>query len=517
MDFEIKAIHVLGPALATAAMFVIGRNLVRKESGKNINGLGAVILFASAILFHLFFGDSTFMDRVAILLLDFGIAMILGSTYLAYNRVHPKVFFGLGMVTLVSGGIIWLSLHFIGFMWNGLQNGFCKAETNQVLLELGPDDQISELKTILEKYDALYEDAFPEVDLSEDEDLAQYYLITIRKGDVEDFMDEVSDDKENVDFVGLNYQVELFRPVTGHVEQGNANGYLANDPRVSEQWWLPQGRLNEVHELLKNRGHHKKARVAIVDTGVDSDHEDLKDIFVNSPGNSDPHGHGTHCAGIAGAATNNKTGIASLNWNNEFIEISGYHALGKDGFGTIETVAQAIIDAAEGGADVISMSLGGPHRKAPKAEVDAVEYALSLGCIVVVAAGNSNADAKYYAPANVPGVIVVSATDHSGSKAGFSNTNTSLEMPIAAPGVDILSCVPGSQYAPKSGTSMATPVVAGVLGIMRAIDPQLTPKEAWQILRETGEAGKDAKKVGNTVSPEKAILRVMERKGSVVY
>ena len=186
-------------------------------------------------------------------------------------------------------------------------------------------------------------------------------------------------------------------------------------------------------------------------------------VVSDGRGTDDCNGHGTHCAGIAGAATNNGLGIASYNWEGRFVTVRGYKALSDNSGGSAESVSEAIIAAARDRADVISLSLGGYAPTPPRAEVLAVEFAIKKGCIVVCAAGNSNEDAKLHAPANIPGVIVVSALDQGMRKASFSNTNTSLGLPIAAPGVDIFSLKPGTGYVGMSGTSMATPAVAGVL------------------------------------------------------
>jgi thermitase len=190
--------------------------------------------------------------------------------------------------------------------------------------------------------------------------------------------------------------------------------------------------------------------------------------------------------------------------------VSGYRALGSDGLGSLESIAQSIIDATNDGADVLSMSLGGFSLTPPKVVKDAVNYALKRNVIVVAAAGNSNQDARNHMPSNIDGVITVSAVDQHGNKAGFSNINTGLKRPIAAPGVDILSLVPGNDYAPKSGTSMATPVVSGLIGVMRALNPDLTPDEAYQILLETGETLTDSDKVGRLVNANASIEAVLD-------
>ena len=329
-----------------------------------------------------------------------------------------------------------------------------------LLIELGPDDTIEEVESILNKYDVSVERAFPLLTLDMDADLAQVYLVTGHEESLGELSAELKLDTENIDYVSENTPVSL-----SPLPQENASAtwkrkrpIVANDPLSDSQWALDAIDAAGVHEILKENKPVRKARVAILDTGVDSKHEDIKGVFIDTPGNTDKHGHGTHCAGIAGASTHNSLGMASLNWQGDYIEILSYRALGADGMGSLETIAQAIIDAARNDADVISMSLGGFSLTPPKVIKDAVEFAMDRGAIVVAASGNSNQDARNHMPSNVEGVISVSAVDQNGNKAKFSNTNTGLTRPIAAPGVDVVSLIPDNEYGPKSGTSMATPV-----------------------------------------------------------
>ncbi|NNF04503.1 MAG: S8 family serine peptidase, partial [Rhodothermales bacterium] len=261
--------------------------------------------------------------------------------------------------------------------------------------------------------------------------------------------------------------------------------------------------------LLKDAAPARKAVVAILDTGVDGRHEDLSGAWGSSPAGVDRHGHGSHCAGIAGAVTNNGIGIASLNWEGRFVEVRGYAALNEQGFGTIEMISQAIIDAVKDGVDVISMSLGDRAPTSPKSIRDAVEYALANNVIVIASAGNANEDAKDHMPSNIDGVIVVSAVDENLDKARFSNTNTSLDRPITAPGVNILSLRNDGGYVEMSGTSMSTPVVSGLVGVMRSLSPDITDEEVYRILEETGRDVKNSKRIGRLIDAEAAVKAVM--------
>ena len=435
---------------------------------------------------------------------DVALGFWVAAGFLAVKRSKAQPFFVLGLLAFALAASFFVLSRFF--------DAALPTTNTSILVELGPDDSIEELHPILSSLDLEVEQAFPTVTLSRDEDLAQVYMVTGSEKALQQILPLLQADTENVDHVAWNEAVGLIEPVSSvEVERDPRRPIVADDPMITSQWALDAINGAEAHQMLKDlNAPARKAVVAILDTGVDSRHEDLSGIFQKSPGHSDEHGHGTHCAGIAGAATNNGIGMASLNWNGHFVEIRGYKALGDDGLGSLESIAQAIIDATDAGADVISMSLGGFAFTPPKVVADAVSYAFEENAIVIAAAGNSNQDAKNHMPSNIEGVIVVSAVDQKNRKASFSNTNTSLNRPIAAPGVDILSLKPNNEYKNNSGTSMATPVVSGLVGVMRAINPALTAQEAYAILHQTGTRGPDARKVGRTVNAEAALLQLAD-------
>ncbi len=495
---------MLDLSLGTSAIFaILGCLLIAWDISRENKNPWTVI---TGLTFLALMGFSRLVTSAGILSLATGLftdlAMGLWSAagLLLFKKAKAKPFVILGIFAL---GIA-LLLGSLGRMF-----GVSEQQANTFLLELGEDDQIEEVMPVLEAHHLTAERAFPTVSLTMDRDLAQVYIISGAQADLTAAMEALRIDTENVDNVEWNDIVGLIAPVESKSNGFQIDGILENDPLASSQWALDAIHGHEAHAMLKDLEPVRKARVAILDTGVDGAHEDISGVFEATPGNTDKHGHGTHCAGIAGAATNNNLGMASLNWNGEFIDILSYRALGADGMGSVEMIAQAIIDATNNNADVISMSLGGFSLTPPKVVKNAVEYALKRNVIVVAAAGNSNQDAKNHMPSNVEGVITVSATDQQGNKAQFSNTNTSLSRPIAAPGVDIVSLIPGQEYGAKSGTSMATPVVAGLLGIMRAMNPDLTYKEAYRILNETGETLNDSKKVGRLINANEAIKAAM--------
>jgi thermitase len=273
--------------------------------------------------------------------------------------------------------------------------------------------------------------------------------------------------------------------------------------------------MNAYYALLSKQTPKKQAKIAILDTGVDGNHEDLKDNYfsVEEKYDNDPMGHGTHCAGIAAGVTNNGIGIGSLagSGSQPFVEVTSIKVLNAGGMGTQKTIIAGIIEAADEGADVISLSLGGQSNASrQKAYSQAVKYATSQGAIVVSAAGNSNRDAKDYSPANATGMITVAAIDENLNRAVFSNTVNNVKQGIAAPGVAIYSTTPDNNYKVFSGTSMAAPFVAGLLGVMRSVNPNLSAADAYKILRKTGVDSGDTKMTGKVVQPEAALKAALQ-------
>ena len=214
--------------------------------------------------------------------------------------------------------------------------------------------------------------------------------------------------------------------------------------------------------------------------GVDDDGDGYVDDmygwnFVSNNNNpTDNNGHGSHVAGIAAADDNNSKGIIGVAPNATIIPVK---VLDQFGSGTIQAVADGIRYAAKVGANIINLSLGAANLDSLSISIlqSAVDFARSLGDIVVAAAGNSNSDVNKFSPANLNGVIAVGATDPYDNRAYFSNFGSKLF--ITAPGVDILSlgssqthigtAAPGtSNYYRASGTSMAAPFVSGAIALL---------------------------------------------------
>ncbi len=300
-----------------------------------------------------------------------------------------------------------------------------------------------------------------------------------------------------------------------------------NDPRFPELYGLdntgqsggrPDADVDAVEAWDTSVGTSRVV-VAVIDTGVDYNHEDLAaNMWVNPgeiPGNGtdddgngviddmhgmnaitgsgdpfDDHAHGTHCSGTIGAVGNNGVGVAGVNWN---VQIMALKFLAADGFGTLEDAITAIdyaVAQRNAGVNlrVLSNSWGGGPFS--QALLDAITSAGDAGLLFVVAAGNaaSNNDVDRFFPASyeAPNVLAVAATDHDDRLAFFSNFGAS-SVHLGAPGVDVLSTIPGNGYEFFSGTSMATPHVAGVAALVLSTNDTLTVEELKDVLVSSGD------------------------------
>ena len=236
--------------------------------------------------------------------------------------------------------------------------------------------------------------------------------------------------------------------------------------------------------------------IAVVDTGVDDQHPDLQGKIVGGTsyvgGSKDQHGHGTHVAGIAAAATNNSTGIAGICPRCSIMPV---RALDANGSGSLSDVSGGIVYAADHGARVINLSLGWPTTSQTLRA--AIDYAFAHNALPVAAMGNGYA-ADALEPAHWYSALAVGAVDQSGAKAPFSNYGTRTD--VVAPGVAVLSTLPNYQtalttkykqgYDALSGTSMATPIVSGIAGLVLSRNPALTAGQVKGIIEATAGDGK---------------------------
>jgi len=310
-----------------------------------------------------------------------------------------------------------------------------------------------------------------------------------------------------------------FRIVSVEINGLMATHVVPNDPLYSDQW---------AHRVTLAEGGwdietgDTTVTIGIIDTGVDLDHEDLTDNltagydfvdidttaykhsgytllegedYVEPDGiPSDYYGHGTHCAGIAGAVGDNGIGVAGVCHQCTLLPVRAGFGIIHPTYGEVgllehDDIVNAIDYAVLQGADVISMSFGGSHSQ----EIDdALANAYGLGIVLVASAGNGNSDNLVY-PGALDHVISVSASARRDLRAGFSSFGFWVD--VAAPGVDVLSTVPTtggilcdpSGYAEHSGTSMAAPYVAGLAGLLLATDRAWEPEDVRWILRHTAD------------------------------
>lgn len=260
---------------------------------------------------------------------------------------------------------------------------------------------------------------------------------------------------------------------------------LPNDPLYASQPYLPQVEANRA--WIAARGSAPRVVVAVIDSGVDRDHPDLasrllagRDLADGDANPEDTCGHGTHVAGIVGAATNNAKAVAGVNWNAALLPVKVFPDVGNpEDCGGAVNIAAAIRWAVDHGASVINLSLGGPSRS--EAIVEALDYAWNAGRVVVAAAGNNGSTVKSY-PAGYErneefssffGLFkrtyrtdVIAVGNVLGNDVRAVRSNHGGWVDIAAPGSGVLSTYLNGGTETLSGTSMASPVVAGVASLM---------------------------------------------------
>ena len=289
-----------------------------------------------------------------------------------------------------------------------------------------------------------------------------------------------------------------------------------NDPQYAAMSQFPQVQASQAWDVVK--GEQGSVVIAVVDGGTDWDHEDLVTNIWTNPGeiagngidddangfvddirgwnfansSNDPTGlsntpqsagHGTHVSGTAGGVTNNGIGVSSISWN---CEIMGICAASPTADRIVQFGYDGISYAVANGADIINCSWGGAGN-ASRLEQDVINFAYANNVLIVAAAGNagSNNDALPHYPSNYNHVLAVGATNKTSDvKAGFSNYGATVD--VFAPGVGIYSTTPNNTYSSAySGTSMASPMAAGLAGLVKTANPGHTVDQLREQIRVT--------------------------------
>ncbi|KYH31974.1 S8 family peptidase [Neomoorella mulderi] len=228
----------------------------------------------------------------------------------------------------------------------------------------------------------------------------------------------------------------------------------------------------------------EKVKVAVLDTGIDAGHPDLKANIrgtqnIKFPGwqAGDGNGHGTHVAGII-AAVDNNFGVVGVAPRAEIYAVKIFNRRGN---GYISDIIAGLDWALQNKMQVVNMSFG--TTRPSQALEEAVRRCVQAGMVLVAAAGNEGKENSVMYPARCPGVIAVSAIDRKNNLASFSSRGS--EVTVAAPGVDILSTYPGGKYRAMSGTSMACPHVAGVAALVLSRDGHISGRQVVKTITST--------------------------------
>lgn len=282
----------------------------------------------------------------------------------------------------------------------------------------------------------------------------------------------------------------------------------SEDPLLPQQWALPDADVISAWNVTEG---DRRVVVALIDSGIDYNHPDLIDnIWTNKleagavhgynfvANNNDPMddlGHGTHCAGIIGAVHGNGIGIAGVMGK---VSLMALKFVDSTGTGKEENAIRAIDYAIKMKADVISASWA--SEQASNALKDAIQRANAAGILFVAAAGNDTVfprdndfTSQFPANYNLPNLISVASIDSDDRLSYYSHFGRT-SVWIAAPGRDILSTLPGNKFGLLSGTSMATPMVTGAIGLLLAKEGKLPPSEVKERLRRTSVFSKELRK-----------------------
>ncbi|ARF14955.1 S8 family peptidase [Sporosarcina ureae] len=282
-----------------------------------------------------------------------------------------------------------------------------------------------------------------------------------------------------------------------------------NDPILVKQWWIPQMKPQWMWSRVQEQ--KKMTVVAVIDSGIDLQHEDLQgriqpggyNFYADNSNVQDVNGHGTAVAGVVAAKAGNDLGIVGIAGTYETkilpLKISHLNGLSK-----VSDSIKAIDYAIQKQVDVINMSYG--SSMSSQMEEKAIQRAVESGITVVSSAGNDATKGNSIMfPASYPSVISVGATERDNQRASFSNYNSHVS--LVAPGAAIYTTTLANSYKSVSGTSFSGPMVAGAATLVKSLKPEATPAEIRQLLEMTatdlGAPGKDIHFGAGVVNLEK--------------
>lgn len=342
---------------------------------------------------------------------------------------------------------------------------------------------------------------FPQSQLSRSSSLSQIVSVKYAKNIDPFFVSSKLKSNPDIDWAEPRFLYEL--------------QFTPNDPSYSQQYALTKISAPAAWDISQG---DTNVVIGIVDTGVDWDHPDLNaniwrnwneipgngidddnngfiDDFIGwdfgglngTPDNNpveDRPDHGTHVAGISSAVTNNGIGVASIGFKCKIMAVKASRddLRNSQGQALIAYGYEGIIYAAENGADIINLSWGGSGYSIFSQQT--INYATSLGALVVAACGNSNSSGYFY-PAAYDNVLAVASTTQTDAKSSFSNFGYYVD--VSAPGSSIYNTWFNDTYATLSGTSMASPLTAGLAGLVKSHFPNYSPAQIGQVIRVTSD------------------------------
>ncbi|UCH92378.1 MAG: S8 family serine peptidase, partial [Candidatus Aminicenantes bacterium] len=374
-----------------------------------------------------------------------------------------------------------------------------KYDTDRIMVQA---DSFKEAKRIANEHDLKVLKDFKALSNKR----GHWYGVFARKNNNTTPVEEIVSNLQNtpgIRYAGFDYQVSIFQTpndpkfseLWGMHNTGQTGGTADADIDAPEAWDLATGSSGVI--------------IAVIDTGVDYNHTDLSPNMWRNPGevagngvdddgngyiddiygidaynsDSDPyddHFHGTHCAGTVGAKGNDGFGVVGVNWD---VKIMALKFLGSGGSGPTSgavTCMDYVIDQKQKGQNIIATSNSWGGGGADQNLLDAINTAGNLGVLFVAAAGNNSADNDTYnyypSNYNTEYIISVAATDHNDQLASFSSWGAN-SVELGAPGVSVVSDSPGNGFRTLNGTSMATPHVAGAVGLLASVFPNDTPLE----------------------------------------